>query len=126
MDHADVAPAAAEFARLDRAESLRLLATVPVGRLIFTVGALPVVRPMNFALAGELILLRTAPDTTVARKVDQMIVAFEADELDAATLLRGAGRPGVLGAPAAACCPRAGTRGHRATLGGLRAARAIG
>jgi hypothetical protein len=26
-----------EFASLDRAESLRLLATVPVGRLIFTV-----------------------------------------------------------------------------------------
>src|SRR5207245_1143884 len=67
------------------ADSLRLLAMVPAGRLIFTVGALPVVRPMNFALAGELIVLRTAPDTTVARRVGQMIVAFEADELDAAT-----------------------------------------
>ncbi len=73
-----------EFTRLDRRESLRLLATVPVGRLIFTVNALPAVRPMNFALVDELILVRTAADSTVARKVDDMIVAFEADELDAA------------------------------------------
>jgi hypothetical protein len=33
---------------LDRSECLRLLATVPVGRLIFTAGALPTVKMMNF------------------------------------------------------------------------------
>jgi Pyridoxamine 5'-phosphate oxidase len=55
-----------EFTRLDRAESLRLLATVPVGRLIFTANALPTVRPMNFALVDELIVLRTAVGTAVA------------------------------------------------------------
>jgi hypothetical protein len=60
MDHA-VSPAPPdEFTRLDRAESLRLLAGVPAGRLIFTVNALPTVQPMNFALADGLILLRTA------------------------------------------------------------------
>jgi len=48
-----------EFARLGRAESLRLLATVPVGRLIFTIGALPAVRLMNFVLTDGLILMRT-------------------------------------------------------------------
>jgi len=79
------AQADGEFVRLDRAESLRLLATVPVGRLIFTVNALPAVRLMNFAVADGLIVLRTAADTTVARKVDDAIVAFEADDLDAAT-----------------------------------------
>ena len=72
-----------EFARLGRAESLGLLATVPVGRLIFTVGALPAVRLMNFVLTDGLILMRTAADSTVARRVDGVIVAFEADELDA-------------------------------------------
>jgi nitroimidazol reductase NimA-like FMN-containing flavoprotein (pyridoxamine 5'-phosphate oxidase superfamily) len=75
----------APAARLDRSESLRLLASVPVGRLIFTVNALPAVRPMNFALVDGMIVLRTAASTTVARKVDGMIVAFEADELDIAT-----------------------------------------
>lgn len=74
-----------EFLRLDRAESIRLLATTNVGRLIFTVNALPAVRLMNFAVVGGLIVLRTAADTTVARKVDDVIVAFEADDLDAAT-----------------------------------------
>lgn len=84
MDHAAGPAAQDEFTRLDRAESLHLLAGVPVGRLIFTINALPVVRPMNFALVDGLIVLRTAAGTTVARKVDDMIVAFEADELDPA------------------------------------------
>jgi len=74
-----------EFTLLDRAESLRLLASVPVGRLIFTVNALPTVRVMNFALVDGLIVMRTADDSTLARKVHDTIVAFEADELDSAT-----------------------------------------
>lgn len=77
--------AANGITRLDRAESLRLLAGVPVGRLIFTVNALPTARLMNFALVDGLIVLRTAADTTVRRKLDGTIVAFEADQLDAAT-----------------------------------------
>jgi uncharacterized protein len=78
-------PAEGELTRLGRAECLQLLGTVPVGRLIFTMNALPAVRPMNFALADGLILLRTAADSTVARKLHGDIVVFEADELDAAT-----------------------------------------
>jgi uncharacterized protein len=82
--HADGTTAGA-IARLDRAGCLRLLPRVTVGRLIFTANALPVVRPMNFALSGELIVVRTAEETTVAWKAAGSIVAFEADELDAAT-----------------------------------------
>jgi hypothetical protein len=85
MDHADGLAADAEFIRLSRAESLRVLGRVPVGRLIFTLNALPTVRPMNFALVDGLILVRTSADTTVGRKVHDTIVAFEVDELDAAT-----------------------------------------
>jgi uncharacterized protein len=83
MDQAGTA-AHGEIIRLDRAESMRLLASAQVGRLIFTVNALPAVRLMNFVLVDGLIVLRTAVDTTVARKVDNVIVAFEADDLDAA------------------------------------------
>jgi hypothetical protein len=85
MDQAASPAAQGEFTRLDRSECLRLLAGAPVGRLIFTVNALPVVRPVNFALVDGLIVLRAAADTTVARKVDDMIVAFEADQLYPAT-----------------------------------------
>jgi len=84
MDDAGRPGGSGEFARLGRAESLRLLATVPVGWLIFTNNALPAVRLMNFVLADGLILMRTAADSTAARKVDGMIVTFEADELDVA------------------------------------------
>jgi len=37
------------------------VASVPAGRLIFTVNALLTVRPVNFTLAGGLILLHLAP-----------------------------------------------------------------
>lgn len=84
MDHDAGSAAQDEFTRLDRAESFRLLASVPVGRLIFTSNALPAVRPVNFALVDELIVLRTAA-AIMARKVNDMIVAFEADHLDPAT-----------------------------------------
>jgi uncharacterized protein len=85
MGQAGGAGAHGEFIRLDRAESMRLLPSVRVGRLIFTVNALPAVRLMNFAVVGERIVLRTAAGTTVARKAHDLIVAFEADDLDAAT-----------------------------------------
>ncbi len=53
---------------------------VPAGRLIFTVNALPAVRPMNFVLVDGLIVLRMAAQSTAARKINHAIVAFEADE----------------------------------------------
>ena len=84
MNHAASLAAQDEFTRLDRAESFRLLAGVRFGRLIFTSSALPAVRPVNFALVDGLIVLRTAA-AIVARKVHDMIVAFQADDLDPAT-----------------------------------------
>lgn len=74
-----------ELIRLDRAECLWLLGTVMVGRLIFTVNALPAVRVMNFLLDGDVIVLRTAADTTAARKAAGSIVTFEADDVDEET-----------------------------------------
>jgi len=79
------ARASRKLVALDRTECLQLLATVPVGRLIFTEGALPTVKIMNFMLAGDLIVLRTAPGTAAARKAAGSVVAFEADALEAAT-----------------------------------------
>lgn len=83
VDHGADLAAQDEFTRLGRAECRRLLASVPVGRLIFTVNALPTVRPMNFVLVDGLIVLRTTAQSTATQKIDRAIVAFEADELDA-------------------------------------------
>ncbi|MFE9109828.1 pyridoxamine 5'-phosphate oxidase family protein [Streptomyces collinus] len=74
------------FRALDRQESLRLLAKVPVGRVVYTRQALPAVLPVNFSLdTNSSVLLCTSPDSDLAGAIDGVVVAFEADEFDAAT-----------------------------------------
>ncbi|WP_435615741.1 pyridoxamine 5'-phosphate oxidase family protein [Streptomyces coelicoflavus] len=74
------------FRALDRQECLRLLAKVPVGRVVYTRHALPAVLPINFSLdADASVLLRTSPDSDLVHAIDGFVVAFEADEIDAAT-----------------------------------------
>jgi uncharacterized protein len=70
---------------LDRQECLSLLPTVPIGRLVFTVRALPAVIPVNFALDGNEIVVRTARGSSLAAAVRGAVVAFEVDEYDAQT-----------------------------------------
>ncbi|MFI7413491.1 pyridoxamine 5'-phosphate oxidase family protein [Streptomyces sp. NPDC049627] len=74
------------FRALDRQECLRLLAKVPIGRVVYTRQALPAVLPVNFALDTDAsVLLRTSPDSDLVRAIDGVVVAFEADEFDADT-----------------------------------------
>ncbi|WP_327714262.1 pyridoxamine 5'-phosphate oxidase family protein [Streptomyces sp. NBC_00490] len=71
---------------LDRQECLRLLAKVPVGRVVYTRQALPAVLPINFSLdTDSSVLLSTSQDSDLVRAVDGVVVAFEADEFDAAS-----------------------------------------
>ncbi|MET9390962.1 pyridoxamine 5'-phosphate oxidase family protein [Streptomyces sp. NPDC006624] len=73
------------FRALERQECLRLLAKVPVGRVVYTRQALPAVLPVNFALdADASVVLRTSPDSDLVAAVDGVVVAFEADEFDTA------------------------------------------
>ncbi|OKJ91045.1 pyridoxamine 5'-phosphate oxidase [Streptomyces sp. CB02400] len=61
------------------------MAGVPVGRTVFTRRALPAVLPVNFRLAADgAVLLRTAAGSELVRAVDGAVVAFEADDVDAA------------------------------------------
>ncbi|MFD4605923.1 pyridoxamine 5'-phosphate oxidase family protein [Streptomyces sp. NPDC058464] len=74
------------FRELDRWECLGLLAGVPVGRIVHTRDALPAVLPVNFALDRDgAVLLRTSAASELVRAIDGSVVAFEADEVDAAT-----------------------------------------
>ncbi len=70
---------------LDRDECLRLLASVPVGRIVFTHRALPAVQPVSFVVDGEAIVIRTAPGSELFGATRDTVVAFEADEIDADT-----------------------------------------
>lgn len=72
------------FRSMDRQECLRLLAKVPVGRVVYTRHALPAVLPVNFSLdTDSSVLLRTSAGSDLVRAVDGVVVAFEADEFDA-------------------------------------------
>ncbi|MCX5263993.1 pyridoxamine 5'-phosphate oxidase family protein [Streptomyces sp. NBC_00199] len=71
------------FRGLDRQECLRLLARVPVGRVVYTRHALPAVLPVNFSLdADASVLLCTARGSDLVRAIEGVVVAFEADEFD--------------------------------------------
>ena len=68
--------------RLSDGECLRLAASVPVGRIVYTLRALPAVEPVNFAVHDGDIVFRTEPGGKLAAAVRQAVVAFEVDELD--------------------------------------------
>lgn len=72
------------FRALDRQECLRLLAEVPVGRVVYTRQALPAVLPVNFSLdTDSSVLLCTSRDSDLVRAIDGVVVAFEADDFQA-------------------------------------------
>ncbi|MFI6359769.1 pyridoxamine 5'-phosphate oxidase family protein [Streptomyces sp. NPDC050743] len=74
------------FRELGRHECLRLLATAPIGRIVYTRQALPAVVPVNFGLdADGAVLMRTSMASELARAVDGAVVAFEADAADVDT-----------------------------------------
>lgn len=70
---------------LDREESLRLLASVPVGRIVFTIDGLPAVQPVNFVLEDHRLLFRTREGSKLVAVRSGTVVAFEGDEVDTST-----------------------------------------
>lgn len=73
------------FRELARQECLDRLVRATVGRVVHTRDALPAVLPVNFSLdADSAVLLRTPADSELARSIDGVVVAFEADAVDVA------------------------------------------
>lgn len=67
---------------LEESECLDLLARAAVGRVAVTVGALPAIFPVNFALFEDAVVFRTGDGTKLAAATNQAVVAFEADDWD--------------------------------------------
>ena len=67
---------------LSRDECLTLMASVPVGRIIYTRRALPAVELVNFALDHGDIVIRTDRSGKLAAATRGVVVAFEADVVD--------------------------------------------
>lgn len=71
---------------LTREESMRLLRSVSLGRVVFTHMALPAIRPVNHLVEGDRIIIRTDRGAAIATSVDadnSTVVAYEADHIDA-------------------------------------------
>ena len=68
---------------LTAAECYDLLSPGGVGRVAFTTADGPVVLPVHYAMAGQTVIFRTAPDTLLAGYLDGP-AGFEVDRLDEA------------------------------------------
>jgi uncharacterized protein len=64
---------------LSRPECLELLAEATVGRVGVSMGALPAILPVHFALLGQSVLFRTIPGTRLDIATNGAVIAFEAD-----------------------------------------------
>ena len=64
-------------------ECIRLMASVPVGRIVYTRQALPAVELVNFALHDGDIVIKTDAGDKLAAATIGAVVAFEADNVDA-------------------------------------------
>ncbi|MEV5408782.1 pyridoxamine 5'-phosphate oxidase family protein [Thermopolyspora sp. NPDC052614] len=69
---------------LSPAECADLLASTPIGRVVFTDHALPAVQPVNFVLDGRNVVIRTTLGSKLAVAARNAVVAFETDEFDPA------------------------------------------
>ncbi len=69
---------------LPRAEAMALLASVPVGRIVFTHQALPAIRPVNHLVEDDTIVIGLTPGSAIAASTSPggTVVAYEADALD--------------------------------------------
>lgn len=70
--------------KIPREESLRLLAGTAMGRVVFTLHALPAVRPVNHIVDDGDIVIRTHMGAAITTAVSghDTVVAYEADAID--------------------------------------------
>jgi nitroimidazol reductase NimA-like FMN-containing flavoprotein (pyridoxamine 5'-phosphate oxidase superfamily) len=71
---------------LDRTSALNLLASIPIGRVVFSRNALPAIRPVNHLVETDgRIIVRTrltSKLTSAVRGNSEVVVAYQADQID--------------------------------------------
>jgi nitroimidazol reductase NimA-like FMN-containing flavoprotein (pyridoxamine 5'-phosphate oxidase superfamily) len=77
-----VEPPLNRFAVLDEEECLRLLPLLPVGRLGFSAGALPVVLPVNFTVVDRTVVFCTEAGLKLDAAVARAVACMEVDDYD--------------------------------------------
>ena len=69
---------------LTKPECQALLAASNIGRVAITLGALPVILPVNFALLDDDVIFLTGGGTKLSAALTHAIVAFEVDHINEA------------------------------------------
>ncbi|WP_166348646.1 pyridoxamine 5'-phosphate oxidase family protein [Phytoactinopolyspora limicola] len=71
---------------LGRAEALQLLSQSALGRVVFTIDALPAIRPVNHLIDGGDVVIRTHLGSAITSMLGSsqtgVVVAYEADDID--------------------------------------------
>jgi uncharacterized protein len=68
-----------------REQCLALVASVSIGRVVYTDQALPAVVPMNFVLDGDEVVIHTGSGSTLVAAIRNAVVAFQVDDFDSDT-----------------------------------------
>lgn len=66
-------------------EALKLAATVPVGRVVYSRFAMPAVHLVNFKLDGKDVVFKTRKGAKFGAAVADTVIAFEVDQFDEQT-----------------------------------------
>jgi nitroimidazol reductase NimA-like FMN-containing flavoprotein (pyridoxamine 5'-phosphate oxidase superfamily) len=69
---------------LDEDEAWALLRGGAVGRVGVTMGAMPAIFPVNYAVLDGAVVFRTAPGSKLSAAASDAVVAFEVDDYDRA------------------------------------------
>lgn len=67
---------------LEEPEAWALLRTGVIGRVGVTIGAMPAIFPVNYAIVDDTIVFRTAPGTKLSKAATDAVVAFEVDDYE--------------------------------------------
>lgn len=65
---------------LSRARCLELLRTVPIGRIVYTHRALPAIRPVNFVVHDDQVVIHSSGAGALTSATRGSVVAFEVDQ----------------------------------------------
>jgi nitroimidazol reductase NimA-like FMN-containing flavoprotein (pyridoxamine 5'-phosphate oxidase superfamily) len=68
--------------RLEPSECLELLAQAKVGRIALSMGALPVIRPVRFAVSAGHVVFRAAAGSQLSKAAADAVIAFQVDHAD--------------------------------------------
>jgi nitroimidazol reductase NimA-like FMN-containing flavoprotein (pyridoxamine 5'-phosphate oxidase superfamily) len=75
-------PRSTELEELSEADCRERLARARLGRVAVTIGALPAILPVNYAMLDGDVVFRTADGTKLRAALERAVVAFEIDGID--------------------------------------------